>query len=207
MVPRAFWFAAAVVCGDAAFAAEISVDVKQTFAKPTTAHTLSLREIRKKSGKENTTGLTETRFEATYEARFQLEESGGRWCVKSATADVAIGYTSVTIQIPREYERGSCPYEAVLEHEKKHVAAAREVVKKVGPQVARFVGEAYRNGGPRYCGPSVERARDAAMSAIKTGVSKVRDRAQSVSESLQGAIDTPDEYRRVTASCASWPAR
>jgi hypothetical protein len=198
--------AALLFAGNAGWAADISVRVKQTFAKPNTV-TLPLREVRAKSdhANENVTGLTRTRFSTQMSSQFRLEQSGGLWCVTSATAEIQVGYDQIVIYIPREFAADSCQHKAVLKHEERHVETAREVLRQIAPEVSRIVSGAYRQGRSRYCGASQERARDAAMAALEAGMSRIKERANDLSARLQGAVDTPEEYRRVSASCPSWP--
>lgn len=108
-----------------------------------------------------------------------------------------------TIQIAAEHPQGSCKFNAVMEHEHKHVAADRAVVKDHLEKIRLATGKAVQKVG--VVGPKSnstaagfkKKMSDYVQDAIKESVEGMyADRAQR-----QKAIDSKEEYDRVEALC------
>lgn len=121
--------------------------------------------------------------------------------IDKVTVDITI---DPTIQIASEHPQGSCEYNAILEHENKHVATDKNVVQDHLELIRRATGEAVQKVG--VVGPKPFSMAD----GFKKKMSDyVQDQLKSVVDEMyqdrtrrQQRIDTKEEYDRVQAVCA-----
>jgi len=108
-----------------------------------------------------------------------------------------------TIQIAAEKVPGSCEYNAILEHEQKHVTTDRQVVKDHVERIRVATGQAVQKVG--VVGPkpnsTIEgfkgKMSDYVQEALKTSIEAMyKDRV-----ARQQALDTKEEYDRVDDLC------
>lgn len=197
--------AATMISG--AFAADlpVTIKVKKTFAEPAYVTNESLSNIRKMANRSDieVNGLTTTHFKVGSQVQLQANISGKTWCVSRITAEVSAAYDDVKVFIPREFERGSCRFKAILEHEEKHVATSRRLLDEIAPKIPALFTEAIRQRGSRFCGDSQAKAEELVMAAVKAGQERVMERQRQQQSEAHAAIDSPEEYDRISALCAS----
>lgn len=113
-----------------------------------------------------------------------------------------------TIYIASEYPKGTCHYNAVLEHEKTHVAVDRELVNKYSNIIVKAVNNTLKTVGyaqgpfPANQMPEVQKKIDAYLSQIIGAYGK---NFAAERNKRQGQVDTISEYNRVHAVCENWP--
>jgi len=119
--------------------------------------------------------------------------------------EVAITITAAprTIYVTRERRPGTCPYDSVLMHERKHQAADEAVIAEFAPRLKQKVARALAAlrppaPVPRSDAAAVERRLTAAVERAVNGELRALEAAR---HARQAAIDTPGEYRRVAAAC------
>lgn len=122
------------------------------------------------------------------------------FCGAPATVSVTIGFRQSDIVIAREITADPCLYDEVLRHERRHVETDRAVLDEHAPRIERLLREAARRIGVIRTGAeqTIGRRIDMELSAaLKEGMSELRaDRTRR-----QQAIDSPEEYARVSNSC------
>ncbi|MET0856823.1 MAG: hypothetical protein ABWY27_08745 [Telluria sp.] len=113
--------------------------------------------------------------------------------------DVTLAYQPIVIYVGREFLPGTCAYQQILAHEMRHLKAYLEHL----PKVDRLVRAALKSrfaGQPIYAPAGqakrlLEQEMDGGwMPYIKNEMAKV--------ERLQAAIDSPQEYARLSKVCA-----
>lgn len=125
--------------------------------------------------------------------------NGKYYCVFLDSVDAIVGFRDFEIVIDKKYEPGSCEYNAVLEHEKHHMADAEHALDLVFDDVADALKEAANEIEPIY----VENVDDVPYKfeeiqnkliqnkKLKSLVDKFKEQTTRDAEHLDG---TPDEH-------------
>lgn len=113
-----------------------------------------------------------------------------------------------SIMIAREYQKGTCFYNAVLEHEKKHRAVDRALVNKYSNIIVKAVNNTLKTIGYAQ-GPFDSSQKEAIQQKIgellSSLLSQYGDNFSAEREKMQTNVDTLSEYNRVHALCKNWP--
>lgn len=107
-----------------------------------------------------------------------------------------------TIYIAREYPKGSCQHQAILEHERRHVLTDRRVVGEYMPQIEASVRAAVAKRpsvGPVKGDP--EDVQKQMAGHIDRAVSEAVDKMYAERRRRQQALDSREEYDRISGSC------
>lgn len=150
-------------------------------------------------------GLTQTR--TAFAVRPQIEYRtlpGGRLCARVRAVEAEWRMTVFTVDVAAEYAPGSCPYEQILRHENEHVTihqrafatAEREIRFRLA-ELARQTQAFVFTGSPKQAAEQVAARFMAAAQPAIQGYERETAREN-------GAIDTPTNYRAVSARCRDW---
>ncbi len=119
------------------------------------------------------------------------------------TVAVELRITDRTIYVIRERKPGTCPYDIVLGHERKHQAVDEAILRDHVPRLREEIEQAIAHlpqpkAIPVAQGAALDKRLFAAVrGALDRGMARLeRDRALR-----QQDVDTPAEYRRVGAGC------
>lgn len=124
-------------------------------------------------------------------------------CLGVQVLELSLIYTPV-IYISRTKPRGSCEYNAALEHEYKHLATDLRILRDWVPSLR----DAARRGLDRVSQPmfiearELARARDNIQGLVTQPLDTVMDQIELERDRQQRAIDTPEEYERVARQCS-----
>ncbi|HVM83767.1 MAG TPA: hypothetical protein VMW18_07760 [Candidatus Binatia bacterium] len=165
---------------------------------------LSIADLNRRAGvtDRNTyaLGLTESEVSAT--TRYEMlvsPEADGLFCVsfRSITVELQL---AMKVHVAAELKPGSCLYNAALQHEQGHVIVERKMLPRAKARVAVVLaGVAARTETAGDAGIAQRNLRAAADAAIQEAMREIA--AQKKRQ--QSALDTPDEYRRVSRACGS----
>lgn len=148
-------------------------------------------------------GLMKGGIETGYDITMgSIRTSDNRSCAwyDSITVDINI---TPTIFIARDYKKGSCMYNAVLEHENKHIAVDRKLVNTYAQQISKALqAELARQTVYGPVATAEEKALQDQMYARIAGIMK-KQMAILNTERLkrQQQVDSLEEYNRVNALC------
>lgn len=126
-------------------------------------------------------------------------------CVAVKSVDGAI-ISAPLVHVARNYQEGTCEYNAVLEHELKHVDILNDFRREYAPkfkyELERLINLAAPAGPmPRS---QVEATQARKHEIIERGIQRYADHITSIMQRRQVAIDTPAEYKRTHAQCNNW---
>jgi hypothetical protein len=112
--------------------------------------------------------------------------------------EVSLSFLPIVIYVGREFPPGSCSYQEILAHEMRHLNTYLDYLPKVetGVRAAlnqRFVARPLYAPAGRARALLQQEIDSGWMPYIKTEMGKV--------EALQAAIDTPQEYSRLSKVC------
>ena len=119
--------------------------------------------------------------------------------------EVLLRYEALDIYVASEYPQGSCQYEAILSHEKKHADVARTYLDDYVQTIRSVLTSLSipKPRGPRLVASAAE-AEEEIQATIARLLGPVIARLRADMQAAQSKIDTPTEYRRVERQCSSW---
>lgn len=112
--------------------------------------------------------------------------------------DVELYYTPIVIYVGREFAPGTCAYQEILAHEMRHLKAYRDHLPKVERTVRKALSDRFNNK-PLYA--RTGQASASLKREIDTGWMPYMKRELASVEVQQAAIDTPEEYARLSRVC------
>ena len=130
---------------------------------------------------------------------------GEGYCFWVQGIDVTLRYNSVEIYVASDYKKNSCAYREILRHEKQHVQIAQDNLDRYKPKV-RFALTSLlipKAGSPVRV-ESQEAAEQELQRLYERLLQPVYEEMLTALRDSQGAIDTPQEYRRVQSLCKHW---
>lgn len=144
-------------------------------------------------------GLTIVGLAFNSEINFEMTSGLAGVCLRPRTIRLTLRHSLHQVMIASEVPRGSCLFQEVLAHEMRHVAVNRQTLATYAPRV--------REAAVQWAAGAVARGGDAQMLAVSlrdqlgAAVKPVLDRLNATRRSQQAAVDSPEEYRRLSASC------
>ncbi|MEX2450591.1 MAG: hypothetical protein WD407_07030 [Rhodospirillales bacterium] len=149
-------------------------------------------------------GLTEAHFEMKLKTDVIVRSiAPRRYCAYPAAVELELGYPTFTVWVDRRYRRGTCEYQAILDHEHEHIGIYRDKlylhVDSLRGQIARVI---------RRFRPIVVTSPQEAAGRVQTQISrKIRplvDKFHRIADSANAKIDTPSSYRIIHSLCRNW---
>ena len=119
--------------------------------------------------------------------------------------DVNLRYRQVDVFVAKEYRKGSCPYRAILAHEREHVRVSRKNLEEYAPRVHRALTSLLIPTGQD--------------SALVVSAKQARKEVKAISDELlqpvykdmmkslviaQKSMDSPRSYARLFRRCSDW---
>jgi hypothetical protein len=144
-------------------------------------------------------GLTHTESRVTVQVDGELlqDAQAGLECVLPRVA-VTLTYEPIVVYIGREFAPGTCAYRELLAHEMRHLKSYLDALPKVEERVREKLA-------PRVQGKAVMARAGQARGVLQREIDGawlpvIRAEMQGV-ESQQAAIDSPQEYARLSKVC------
>jgi len=153
-------------------------------------------------------GLTEAEEELhnNFEIRAFQNSKGGSICLWVDSVDLEFSYVKMDVYISSQYREGSCPYNAILAHEKQHVAINQRVLLKY--KVLMGLALKMNRDIPTKANPlsvrSVENGKKLIQDRISRIVNPLYELFQREVRQENAKIDTRENYHRVQARCRDW---
>jgi hypothetical protein len=187
----------------------VSVEVDTGPEPEIVASTAStIRERAAKAGRRPTstgrvaTGLTvvEVQGQAGYTLS-RLQRPDGTVCVALERVEGELTNRDMTILVDRKYDKSSCEWRAILDHEREHVRINVEALRKNEEAFRRQLEDATRRWQDRWVREDEARAIDRAVGdAVERAVAQVRADADARHQKL----DLPSSYDRTQRRCQNW---
>lgn len=146
-------------------------------------------------------GLTTVRLEWRNEFDSRIAAGADAVCAVVGAVRITLIHAEHRILIAREIPGRGCLYQEVLEHERRHVAANRALLRTAAAAARRALTAWAATAQARAATPdqAVAQLREGmrdALAPVFAGIDEARTAAHR-------AIDTPEEYRRLWQSCAT----
>jgi len=149
-----------------------------------------------------TFGLTTVNFSHQTQIGIRsVENRGGAGACGTLDVDVRLSMQPMTVYLAQELDGSPCARTATMEHELQHVAVFREVLDEAARELAADLGGALGLGLQRAANQAeLQRQLNA---RVNDYLSEFFHRHRRAMEERQQGVDSPAEYARVKAACAS----
>lgn len=131
-----------------------------------------------------------------------LRRADGRLCVWVTDVAARLGDPELDVYVAANYPEGTCEYDVVREHENQHVEINRSVVRAWGPRIGAQLRDFVARSFPMVAATTAD---------VQKIPRTLMDRLQPLFDAMNGelrqkngAIDTPENYRRTAARCKNW---
>ena len=186
------------------------IELKIDIPEPRLHHDLGIADLDRRAphgpGKR-VLGLADTGLEFGWSVRFEWQPRGAGYCFWVRRTELAIRHPSPDIYIAREYRRDfrSCPYRAILAHERQHMSTSRKQIDRFVPRLRWVLTSLRIPTGER---PIFVTSAEAAKSEVRALMKELaeplfREIGQALSAE-QAKLDTPASYRRLRKACKNW---
>lgn len=138
-------------------------------------------------------------------ASFTIMQRGEQACIWLKGINAKF-FAFPSIHIANNFPKDTCEYNAVMEHEKKHIRALQDFHKEFAPKfktALRKVAQNTEAQGP-IPASAVEAIQKDMNARINQGIQAFNDSILPVLEARQAQIDNPNEYASVEAKCSNW---
>lgn len=148
-------------------------------------------------------GVTITSDQLSMQVRpLVSRQPGGRLCVWVADVAASMGDPELDVYVAANYPVGTCEYEVVREHENQHVEINRGVVRAWAPRVGAELRRVVASSFPMVLASTADVRRLPRM--LMGRLQPLLDGMRAEMREKNGALDTPENYRRTAARCKNW---
>jgi len=185
------------------------VEIRRTPVAVAENYSVPLAQLARMSEPESrhhrTVGLTRAKFgyRSTLELEGLEDAKGARACARPQVK-IEIEVTGTTVYVAREFHGDACREPLILAHERQHVAVfdryADEAARTLAREIEVRLGNRVRYGG------TMAGIQDALKKELAVHLEGFMDRARGELDRRHAAIDTPDEYDRMTRTCGGLTA-
>ncbi len=184
------------------------IELKIDIAEPRLHHDLGIAELDRKARHRpgsRVLGLADIALEFGWAVRFEWQAQGAGYCFWVRRTELSVRHPSPDIYVAREYRRGSCPYRAILAHERQHMSASREQIDRYLPRLRWVLTSLRIPTGER---PIFVTSPDAAKTEVRALMKDLaeplfREMSQAL-RAAQAKLDSPASYRRLRRKCKRW---
>lgn len=157
------------------------------------------------TGIKRQAGLTQgqTQFRARPVFRIiRLSES--RACVILERVEAHWDITAMVVDIASQYRPGSCAYTETRIHENQHVDILRRTLVAYAPRLKARLSELAAGVKPFLAAGDGRQATEGVSELLQHGAKAIIAARDAEAARDNGAIDTVESYRAITARCQDW---
>lgn len=148
-------------------------------------------------------GVTVTSDQLALQLRpLVLRLADGQLCVWVTDVAARLGNPELDVYVAANYPEGTCEYNVVREHENQHVEINRGVIRAWGPRIGARLRELVAQSFPMVAASNADVQRLPKM--LMDRLVPLFDAMNGELRQKNGAIDTPENYRRTSARCRNW---
>jgi hypothetical protein len=149
-------------------------------------------------------GLTESAFHSKLSVTFASMTTPAGVCVPPHSVELHSGFDPVIVYIERDYARGSCQFEAIDRHERGHVGNMNVALEAALPKIRAALAGAVKDSRYPLFAADEDIAQRDAVAIIDAALSVPLDAFTRERAAMDGALDSPESYGTLKASCATW---
>ena len=129
--------------------------------------------------------------------------SDGRLCLVLTDVTANLVYVRTTVYVDRKYAKGTCEFNAIMDHENQHVAINRETLKRFAPRLQSALEAAAPAVNPMPA-LSLETGKKRQMDLLQKEIAPQIDAMNAVRDRANASIDTVQSYRATQEKCRNW---
>lgn len=164
--------------------------------------------FQKLNNPEKTLGVTVANIQIKYDFDFDRYKVRDGVCVNLSKMNFFVGYPVLNVLIDEKYEKGSCEYNAIKQHEKEHIAIYQRELKYYGNLLIEELRNAVSDISPMFFLKNISQAKvRAKIDDIITKNPNILLIKQKLEKSVVDgnmAFDSEEEYLRVNSQCKNW---
>ena len=150
-------------------------------------------------------GLTAPDLKIETNGAYVTEPTDTGYCFWVEGIDVTLRYRSMDIYVASNYRRRSCNYRVILQHEEKHVRAARTNLERYAPRIRFALTSLLIPKGRSPVAVASPEDGEGEMQRLFAKLLKPVYADMHVAlRTSQGELDTPQAYRRLFGLCKRW---
>lgn len=173
-----------------------------------TAEITALRRVRAPNVGQHCAGLTdaESELRTDYQMGSSRRSDSRVYRIWVDSVSVVFDYTRMDVYLSNQYGVGSCEYNVILAHEKRHVAIDERELLKYKDLMARALRHSRSIPGRAHSlrVRSLEAGKAILTRRIRAIVMPYLAKYKRALAIENGKIDTPANYRRTQALCNGW---
>jgi hypothetical protein len=156
------------------------------------------------SPNHRTVGLTQARFahRSSLAVNGIEDQRSGRVCARPSVT-VELSLAPMTVYIAQAYRDDPCREPLIVEHEQRHVDVYRTYVGEAAVRLQKELPR--RLGTGLVLGSSMDAAQEQVDAALAATMAAFMEESARILEERNAAIDTPEEYRRISLACGADP--
>ncbi len=157
---------------------------------------------------EKTMGITVADLKIKYDFGFDKYNIDKGICVNLDKIRFFVGYENLYVLISDKYKEGSCEYDAIKQHEIKHINVYQKELKYYGKLLIEEINFTVENLKPVYFSKNLKNK--AIAKEIEQIISKneniklIKERLENSIFNLNSDIDNDEEFLRVKSKCDKW---
>ncbi len=149
-------------------------------------------------------GLTAAQMQIQFSNGVNIQRLGNnRFCLVLADVTAVLGYTRTTVYVDRRYRRGTCEFNAILDHENTHVKINREMLKRSAPGLKAALEKAVTRVSALVA-DNVTTGKKQQMALLQKQIAAQIETSNAARDRANAVIDTLASYRATQAKCRNW---
>jgi len=202
---------AAVKCP--AYDGSVQIFVKSDMGNVTYNRKLDIKAINRfaaKSGKISTAkgtrilGLTNYAHQIRYDTQTRVQKIRRNiYCAVATTVRLWVGFTELTVYLPRDYHPGSCQYKVIYHHENRHVAVSRQAMQRHLPKMRQRLNQLVRHLKP-VAASSPKIASDRVLANLTKGMKSTNAAFERDLRRVNRKVDLDENGVVVRKKCKRW---
>lgn len=150
-------------------------------------------------------GLTVSHLSMTANSNLIFTTTANKICVYPYDINIEVGYNEPQIvYIKNKYPDGTCQKDAILQHENGHVTINQNVAQSLAFALKSDLENLVNDPGYPFPVPTKEYGSQVINALIQQHIDADFAQAKSQNRSLNGQLDTPENYRATTRLCSNW---
>jgi len=149
-------------------------------------------------------GLTSRKHSIILNMAGQSFQIGGNlFCTRVVSVNIAIKILKLDVYVLGKYQKGSCQYSSIIDHEHEHVAIYHSGIAALKREFEEKLWNIIRNLPPGI-GQTPEISSQTAFRNLKRSISRLQAPIERMMEVRDREIDTPSSYRNLIKKCTGW---
>ncbi len=150
-------------------------------------------------------GVANTGLDFGWRVEFAWRPEEEAFCFWVRRTELTIHHPAPDIYVAREYRRGTCPYRAVVAHERQHIRTSRALINRYIPRLHWVLTSLRIPTGQRpVLVGSPEEAKSEVRALMKDLAEPLFREMAKALRAAQAKIDSPASYQRLFKQCKKW---